>query len=290
MFADIGGCPLLSYRHSYHAGNFADVLKHIVMVEILEHFIKKDKAFEIIDTHAGAGLYQLQSDHAQKLSEFTSGIEKMNAKEWPELASYFAVLKTYNKNGASKYYPGSPLIACHFLRRSDRAWFFELHPTDFNLLKKNTAGDKRVRVQCEDGFKGMLALLPTASRRCLALIDPSYEVKTDYAQVLEAVVKAYKKSSTTTFAIWYPVVDRYRINQLEKRLIASGIRDIQRFELGIAPDTTTKGMTACGMFVINPPWTLLQKMAEILPRLVDALGQDEGAFFKCDVLVGEESA
>ena len=278
---------MLSYRHSYHAGNFADVLKHMVMVEILEHFIKKDKAFEVIDTHAGAGLYHLRSGHAEKLHEFSNGIGKLSAEAWPELASYFAVLKAYNSGGALQYYPGSPLIACHFLRRGDKAWFYELHPADFDTLQHNTRNDKRVRVRCEDGFKGLLSLLPTASRRCFVLMDPSYEIKTDYGQVLDAVIKAYKKSSTTTFAIWYPVVDRRRIVQLEKRLVNSGIRDIQRFELGIAPDTAAKGMTACGMIVINPPWLLMQKMARLLPRLVDVLGQGEGAFYKCDVLVGE---
>ena len=278
---------MLSYRHSFHAGNFADVIKHVVIIEILEHLTKKDKAFEYIDTHAGAGIYNLVSEHATKLQEYSNGIGKLNAEDWPELSHYFAIISSVNETGALSSYPGSPMIARHFLRVQDKAWLYELHPADFDLLNNNIGRSRRIRVKHEDGLKGLLSLLPPLSRRGFVLIDPSYEVKTDYLQVVNTVTRAHKKFSTGTYAIWYPVVDRTRINQLENNFINSGIKNIQRFELALAPDSHISGMTASGMIVINPPWTLMEKMSQLLPKLVATLADDSSAFFKCDVLVSE---
>jgi 23S rRNA (adenine2030-N6)-methyltransferase len=278
---------LLSYRHSYHAGNFADVLKHIVLVEILEYMTHKDKVFDYIDTHAGAGLFSLESEHATRLNEYAGGIARLEAKDWPELASYFEIISHYNDNGTLAYYPGSPMFASHFLRHGDRAWLYELHPADFDLLNSNIGRDRQVRVKQEDGFKGLLSLLPPLSRRGLVLIDPPYEVKTDYQQVVKTVVLAHKKFATGIYALWYPVVDRVRIDQLEKSFISSGIKDIQVFELAIAPDSHASGMTSSGMIVINPPWTLMDKMSRVLPKLVSALSDDAGAYYRCEVLVDE---
>lgn len=277
---------MLSYRHSFHAGNYADVIKHIVIIEILAHLIKKDRAFDYIDSHAGAGLYNLQSGHAVKLQEYTQGVDKLKREEWPELATYFDILAKHNSDGDLKFYPGSPFIAMHFLRSQDRSWLYELHPKDAELLLKNMAKITRVRVMREDGFKGLLSLLPPISRRALVLIDPSYEIKTDYAIVFDTIASAYKKFPTGTYALWYPVVDRKIIDQLERKFIRSGIKKIQRFELAIAQDQFDTGMSASGMIVINPPWTLLDKMSQILPKLVTTLGGD-GAFYKCDEIVGE---
>ncbi len=278
---------MLSYRHSYHAGNHADVLKHIVMIEILEHLLKKDSPFEYIDTHSGAGLYNLRSEHAEKRQEYTKGIAKLKSKAWPELSSYFKAVARHNSPGELNYYPGSPIIAMNYLRSKDRGWFYELHPKDVEILKQNTANNKRIKVMFQDGFVGLLSLLPPVSRRGLVLIDPSYEIKTDYERVFDTIAKAYKKSSTCIYALWYPVVDRNHINQLEKKLITSGIKKIQQFELGISADLRNSGMTASGMIVINPPWQLPEKMSRLLPRLVETLGESKGAFFKCDELAGE---
>jgi len=277
---------LLSYRHSFHAGNHADVIKHIVQIEILEHLIKKDSAFDYIDTHAGAGLYNLQSEHATKLQEYTQGIAKLEREKWPELNTYFEVLAKHNASGKLNFYPGSPLITTHFMRKKDRAWLYELHPKDAELLLKNTAKVRNIRVMRDDGFKGLLSLLPPVSRRGLVLIDPSYEIKTDYGKVVNVLEEAYKKFPTGTYALWYPVVDRKIIDKLERQLIRSGIKKIQRFELGIAQDQYGTGMSASGMIVINPPWTLMDKMSKVLPKLVSVLGGD-GAFYKCEELVGE---
>lgn len=278
---------MLSYRHSFHAGNFADVIKHIVVIDCLEHLIKKDSPFDYIDTHAGAGLYNLSSDHATRLQEYTQGVGKLKAVDWPELSRYFEILKKYNPSGRLLHYPGSPMIAMHFLRAKDHAWLFELHPTDCETLAKNTYEDGRVKVMRGDGYAGMLSLLPPVSRRGLVLIDPPYEIKTDYAQILDTVIKAYKKFTTGTYAIWYPVVERKRIDKLEAKFKDSGIRKIQRFELASAADSRGMGMSAAGMIVINPPWMLMEKMSRLRPRLVDTLGENAGAYFKCDELVGE---
>lgn len=278
---------MLSYRHSFHAGNFADVIKHVVVVEILEHLIRKDAPFDYIDTHAGAGLYDLASEQADKLQEYTKGIGRLQAGEWPELARYFETIKAYNPTGSLNFYPGSPAIAMHFLRARDRTWLFEMHPADFAVLDRNLAGDRRVKVRHADGYQGMLALLPPVSRRGLVLVDPSYELKTDFSQVFETVAEAHKKFSTGIYAIWYPVVERKRIEQLERKFIASGIKKIQRFELAVSADSRGRGMSAAGMIVINPPWMLLEKMSQILPRLARTLAEDAGASCKCDVLVGE---
>jgi len=277
---------LLSYRHSYHAGNYADVIKHIVLIEILEHLTKKENAFDYIDTHAGAGLYNLLSERTAKLQEYMQGIGKLKPTDWPELTSYFDVIASYNKADSLDFYPGSPAISSNFLRRQDRSWLYELHPRDAELLLENSGKQKGVRVMFEDGFKGMEAILPPISRRGLVLIDPSYEIKSDYAQVFDAIDNAYKKFPTGTYALWYPVVDRKNIDILERKFIRSGIKKIQQFELGIAADQFGSGMSASGMIVINPPWMLKDKMAKVLPKLVTALG-GESAFYKCVDLVGE---
>lgn len=278
---------MLSYRHSYHAGNFADVLKHIVLIEILLHLGKKDKAFDYIDTHSGAGLYDLRSVHAEKLKEYQTGIGKLTAEDWPELSHYFEAVNDLNPDGVLQLYPGSPLIARHFMRPQDRAWLYELHTEDAHLLSTNMRSDKRVRVMREDGLKGLVTLLPPVSRRGLVLIDPSYEIKSDYDLVTKTVIDAYKKFATGSYAIWYPVVERSRIQRMEKQLINSGIKNIQRFELAITDDNNIRGMTSSGMIVVNPPWQLMAKMQSLLPKLCKTLGADKGAFFKADVLMAE---
>ncbi len=278
---------MLSYRHSYHAGNFADLLKHIIQVEILEHLVKKDKPFEYIDTHAGAGLYNLTSAHADKNPEYKDGIAKLKTAEWPELSQYLTLIKHFNPQQELKLYPGSPAIGSHYLRAKDRAWLFELHPSDSQKLQQHYAKDKRVRVHNEDGFQGLLGLVPPTARRGLVLIDPSYEIKNDYGRVFDVVKKAYNKFPTGSYAIWYPVVERQRINQLETQFKRSGIKNIQLFELGLEKDSEQHGMTASGMIVINPPWTLMEKMKTLLPKLAHALDKKREAFCRCEVLAGE---
>ncbi len=275
---------MLSYRHGFHAGNFGDVIKHIVLVEILEHLGRKDAAFTYIDTHAGAGLYDLRSSFAKKLQEHQDGVSRLRPPEWPELTGYFAAIQGVNAGGEMLHYPGSPLIALGLMRPQDNAWLFELHPADFRILKDQVGRRRAVQVQQEDGFVRLPALLPPPGRRGLVLIDPSYEIKADYDRVIRTLVRAHERFATGIYAIWYPVVLRSEVDRLLAKLLATGIRHIQRFELGAAPDSDQRGMTAAGMIVINPPFGLRQKMALMLPRLAVVL-RDEPGTFRNDVLV-----
>jgi 23S rRNA (adenine2030-N6)-methyltransferase len=278
---------LLSYRHSFHAGNFADVLKHCVCAHIFEHLLKKDKPFDYIDTHSGAGLYNLMGVDATKLKEFSTGIHRIQTSKLPELRSYLNAVKAFNQSSSTKnlkFYPGSPALALYFLRSMDKATLHELHPQDSKLLSKNIGDLKvsvgknsQIRVEVIDGLKNLQALLPPLSRRAFVLIDPSYEVKTEYDEVFFAVEKAYKKFPTGTYAIWYPVVERSRIDRLERKLVNSAIKNVQRFELGIAPDSDEHGMTAAGLFVINPPWTLFDSMSQLLPQLAPIINNKPSA-------------
>lgn len=278
---------MLSYRHSYHAGNHGDVIKHIVLVEILEHLLKKETPFVYIDTHAGAGLFHLHSAHGEKLKEYRDGIGKLNPGAWPELARYLSIVASVNPAGKLDYYPGSPLIASTLLRSQDKGWLFELHPGDYSCLHKNISRDRRFHVRKEDGFVGLPGLLPVSSRRGLILVDPSYEIKSDYQRVVEVVARAYKKAPTCCYATWYPVIKRKSITRLVKEFVNSGIRKIDLYELCLRADDE-KGMTASGMLVINPPWQLREKMSVILPRLAQTLAPGTEGGYTCGMLVDEQ--
>ncbi|MCG7547142.1 23S rRNA (adenine(2030)-N(6))-methyltransferase RlmJ [Pseudoalteromonas sp. Of7M-16] len=278
---------MLSYRHSFHAGNPADVIKHLVLAEVLSYMTRKDKPFDYIDTHSGAGLFELASSDAQKTQEFEDGIGRLmhygGSNE--AIVRYLDMVKGFNEK-ALAYYPGSPKVAEQYLRKQDKGWFFELHPQDLPILQKNTAHKRSLRVKGEDGFKGLLGLVPPLSRRAVVLMDPPYEIKTDYQKAVNTILKAHKSFTSGTYMIWYPVVDRARIDQMEAELIASGVRNIQLFELATSADTEERGMTASGMIVINPPYVLKDTMDSVLPELVKELAADEGAFRSIE-LVGE---
>ena len=265
---------MLSYRHSFHAGNHADVLKHIVLMLILENLKLKDKGFYYLDTHAGVGRYQLSSDEAEKTGEYKEGIGRLwERTDLPqEISRYVDLIKHLNFGAkALRYYAGSPLIAAQLLRPQDRALLTELHPRDFPLLRNNFKEFKNVSVKCDNGFQQLKATLPPKERRGLVLIDPPYELKEDYDLVVKAAEEGYKRFATGTYAIWYPVVLRQQPKRIFKGLQASGIRKILKIELAVRPDSDQRGMTASGMAVINPPWTLENQMKAILPYLVKTL-------------------
>lgn len=279
---------MLSYRHGFHAGNFADVLKHLVLVEILAYLQKKDKPLDYIDTHAGAGLYRLQGGMAAKNCEYGNGIARLLPGDpgLPALQPYLDRVLAHNAGGRLQVYPGSPAIACGLLRPQDKAWLFELHPADTEQLRRVCAG-RNIHIRGEDGFRGLAALLPTPSRRALVLIDPPYEMKQDYQRVVDALKLILRKMPTATVALWYPVVERKRIDQLERQIVASGIRRVEQFELGVRADADGRGMTASGMIVVNPPWTLRTTMAQLLPPLARLLSEDDGEHQRIQSLVGE---
>lgn len=268
------GYIMLSYRHSFHAGNHADVLKHIVLMLILENLKLKEKGFFYLDTHSGVGRYRLSSNESEKTGEYKEGIERLwDQTDLPEdVARYVKMIKKLNYGGKElRYYAGSPLIATELLRPQDRALLTELHPSDYPILRNNFSDYKNVTVKCDNGFQQVKATLPPKERRGLVLIDPPYELKEDYDLVVKAIEEGYKRFATGTYAIWYPVVLRQQTKRIFKGLEATGIRKILKIELAVRPDSDQRGMTASGMVVINPPWTLETQMKEILPYLTKTL-------------------
>lgn len=281
---------MLSYRHGFHAGNFADVLKHTVLIHMLEYMTQKDKPLRIIDTHAGAGVYKLNGPQAQKNREFDNGIGQLWASTQTPAAitRLLELVRSINDGGQLQLYPGSPLIAQTLMRPIDRLFLHELHPADFQFLRDCMRNDKRIRVEHEDGFSGLQALLPPPDRRALVLLDPSYEVKNDYQHLVKQIVQAHKRFATGTYAIWYPVVLRQRIDEMELALKKSGIKNIQLMEFGLHADNPEHGMTSSGMIVINPPWTLWSAMEETLPWLVNNLSENNSGFYRLEQLVAEK--
>lgn len=267
---------MLSYRHSFHAGNFADVLKHIVQLLIIESLQQKEKGFLYLDTHAGAGLYSLQSFEAEKTAEFEQGVGYLwQRQDLSETVKYYLdQVAKVNSQQKLRFYPGSPLLAANLLRPQDRAILTELHPSDYPLLRKNMQPYKNVQVKRDDGFQQLKAVLPPKERRGFILIDPPYELKEDYQLVVDAIVEGYKRFATGTYAIWYPVVLRQQIKKIVRALEETQIRKILQIELGIRPDTAQRGMTASGMIVINPPWKLEAQMKAILPYLTNVLAPE----------------
>lgn len=278
---------MLSYRHAFHAGNFADVLKHTILIQILEYLAKKDKPFCCIDTHAGPGKYELDGDYAQKNQEYQNGIGKLWLRDdAPEcVAKYLALVKRFNQPDKLTRYPGSPLLIKQMLRNKDRLCLFELHSTEIKLLKDLTS--QHITVSHGDGLKDSLKLLPPIEHRGLVLIDPSYEIKNDYTQVVDALKTMHKRFAVGTYALWYPVINRRRNQLLEKAIQNSGINNVQLFELGIRNDSNEHGMTSSGMIIINPPWTLVSQMQQTLPWLAEMLGQEGEGFYRIETLVAE---
>ncbi len=274
---------MLSYQHHYHAGNHADVLKHWLLLECLGYLQQKEKGFDYIDTHAGAGLYDLRSPLAEKTKEYQEGVERLLQEPVNGMDVYLEQVKPLF---ATKQYPGSAVLVNQLLRPQDRSWLYELHPQTITELKQH-CNKKQTRVRQEDGLKGLISLLPVASRRALVLIDPSYEVKAEYQHVVSTLKIAYPKMPHTLFLLWYPVVDRQRIDQMEAALQRTGIRNICLFELGISDDQVNGGMTASGMIIINPPWTLKAKADSVLPQLSSALAEDKKSRYRSTVLVPE---
>ncbi|NHB89803.1 23S rRNA (adenine(2030)-N(6))-methyltransferase RlmJ [Photorhabdus tasmaniensis] len=260
---------MLSYRHSFHAGNHADVLKHTVQSLIIESLKEKEKPFLYLDTHAGAGRYQLSGERAERTGEYLEGIARIWQREDlpQELKAYMSAVTSLNQSSNLRYYPGSPLIARHLLRQDDKFNLTELHSSDYPLLRNEFSRDNRSRVVREDGYQQLKSQLPPQSRRGFILIDPPYELKSDYQAVVQAIQEGYKRFATGVYALWYPVVLRQQIKRLVRELEATGIRHILQIELAVRPDSDQRGMTASGMIVINPPWKLEQQMKSVLPWL-----------------------
>ncbi|MCW8909603.1 MAG: 23S rRNA (adenine(2030)-N(6))-methyltransferase RlmJ [Gammaproteobacteria bacterium] len=275
---------MLSYRHAFHAGNYADVLKHIVLCQSLDYLIQKPAPILYIDTHAGAGQYALRSKKSKQTDEYKNGIGALDFSKLPEsINSYKKIVQPAFSAG---YYPGSPLLAAQMLREQDKLSLFEMHSTDCPLLKQLFEKDRRVRVNDSDGYHSLKALLPAKQARAVVLIDPSYEVKSDFDLVVEAIKNAHQRMATAVIMVWYPIVDRARVEKFIKSICNTGIRDIWRYELAMQEDSDGYGMTGSGMLVINPPWVLAKQMRECLPLLAEQMVSESG-YFVVEELVGE---
>lgn len=275
---------MLSYRHAFHAGNHADVLKHLVLSEVLHYFNEKDSPYWYIDTHAGAGMYELGRGPAGVNAEFEQGIGRLwgRADLAPALARYLELVRGCNQGQRLRRYPGSPVLADAVLRPADRMRLFELHPAELSALgSRFRAAGRRVQVRGEDGFDGLASMLPPPTRRAVVLIDPPYEVKRDYRRVEEALAGAIRRFATGSYLVWYPRLARAEAQTLRERLRRLPLESWLQVELQVrAP--ARGGMFGSGVFVVNPPWVLPQRLAEALPTLRDLLAQDQGAGFHLD--------
>ena len=298
---------MFSYRHAFHAGNHADVLKHTVLIATLDYLLEKDAALTVVDTHAGAGLYRLDGDYAGTSGEATQGVMRLLASKGSPgaPAELAAALKRYldivvgdfNPKGGARIYPGSPFITQHLLREHDRLKLYELHPTDSRTLSANTAqldAGRQIAVLREDGFGSATKFLPPPSRRALVLCDPSYEMKSDYARVQGFITEALKRFATGTYAVWYPIIPRPEAHDLPRRLKTLATKagkpwlnaslTVKSSKIMTTPtgEARRPGLPASGMFLINPPFTLKAQLAEALPQLVAVLGQDRNAAFSLE--------
>ena len=288
---------MFSYRHAFHAGNHADVLKHSVLIATLQHLLQKDAALTVLDTHAGAGLYRLDGDYAATSGEAADGIQRLVSPAAPTtlapaLQDYVDMVRAFNQGAVTRVYPGSPFIAQRLLRDQDKLKLFELHPTDARALAGNVAqleAGRQVAVLPEDGFEGVKKFLPPPARRALVLCDPSYEIKSDYGRVLDLVQDSLKRFATGVYAVWYPIIPRPEAHDLPRRLKTMANKagkpwlhatlTVKSSKLAAPASENQRrpGLPASGMFLINPPFTLQAALREALPQMAELLAQDRHA-------------
>jgi 23S rRNA (adenine2030-N6)-methyltransferase len=285
---------MLAYRHAFHAGNHADVLKHTVLALVLRYMNQKDKPYRLVDTHAGAGGYSLEGRYAQKKGEYEEGIGRLWAMDFDQrqampapVADYLELVRQFNPGGDQpagkvavplEQYPGSPAIARSLLRPQDQMRLFELHPTDFRILESYMAEQRGAEVKQLDGFDSLKGQVPPSSRRAVVLMDPSYEGHKDYGRVVTSLRAALERFAEGVYMVWYPQVQKLEAAQLPKRLEALAPKGWLHARLTVQqPDSQGFGLAGSGMFILNPPYTLHDEMLTVLPYLTEVLGQYEGA-------------
>lgn len=282
----------MNYRHVFHAGNFADVVKHTILTRILAYLMRKEAPFRVIDTHAGVGLYDLRGAAAEKTGEWVDGIGRLIDSDLPGpaktlLTPYLDAVRAQNPDGELRFYPGSPLITRNMLRQQDRLMALELHPVDVEALRENFAGDFQVRVTHVDGWQALGTHLPPKEKRGLVLIDPPFEERNEFERMAQNLIKAHKRWPTGLYALWYPIKDAADVDKFVGMLKASAIPKILRLELTIRQPSNPPRLHGTGMIVINPPFVLEEEMRVLMPVLADVLSDEGRGRWTIDWVAGE---
>ncbi|MBD8616127.1 23S rRNA (adenine(2030)-N(6))-methyltransferase RlmJ [Pseudomonas rhizosphaerae] len=279
----------MNYRHAFHAGNHADVFKHIVLTRLIALMSRKEQPFAYIDTHAGLGLYDLNGDQATRTGEWLEGIARLwQATDRPALTDdYVKVINRLNTEGELRYYPGSPELARRLMRQQDRVLLNEKHPQDGQLLKDNMKKDPRVAVHLGEGWHVPRALLPVAEKRAVMLIDPPFEQLDELQRCAKAMKETIGRMRQTVAAIWYPIKDDSRaLKRFYQELTSSGAPKLLRVELLVHPLDTPQSLNGSGLVISNPPWGLEEELNTLMPWLANLLGQSQGGW-KMDWLIAE---
>ena len=282
----------MNYRHAYHAGNFADVVKHAVLSRLVEYLKQKDKAFRVVDTHAGIGRYDLAALEAGKTGEWRDGIGRLlEATLEPRAAAllepYLDAVRAENPNGGLRLYPGSPLVVRHLLRKQDRLTAIDLHPQDAARLKTVFAGDFQTRVIELDGWLALGAHLPPKEKRGLVLVDPPFEEEGEFARLVENLQRAHRRWPGGIYALWYPIKDRKAVAAFRAALKGAGIPKLLDIGFEIRPASSAPSLDGSGLVVVNPPYTLEGELRVLLPALHKALAVEQPSRWTLDWLAGE---
>lgn len=279
----------MNYRHAFHAGNHADVFKHIVLTRLVALMSRKEQPFAYLDTHAGLGLYDLRGDQATRTGEWLEGVGRLwQATDRPALTDdYVKVINRLNADGELRYYPGSPELARRLMRQQDRVLLNEKHPEDGQLLKENMKKDPRVAVHLGEGWHVPRALLPVAEKRAVMLIDPPFEQLDELKRCATAMKETIGRMRQTVACIWYPIKDDERsLKRFYQELTSTGAPKMLRVELLVHPLTTPQSLNGSGLAIANPPWGLEEELRQLLPWLANLLGQSQGSW-KMDWLIAE---
>ena len=282
----------MNYRHAYHAGNFADVLKHAMLCRVLVHLREKPAAFRILDTHAGAGRYDLRGVEAGKTGEWRDGIGRLVAADLAAepralLAPYFDVIAALNPGAGLAVYPGSPALAQALLRPQDRLVACELEPRQAAALGRVLRGDARAKALTVDGWTALGATVPPRERRGLVLIDPPFEQPGEFTRLLQGLAAAHRKWATGIFLRWYPIKDLNEVASFARKLARLGVGKMLRVELIVENTPDTEALRGCGLIVVNPPWTLERELRVLLPALTRTLSRGAAGGFKVDWIARE---
>jgi 23S rRNA (adenine2030-N6)-methyltransferase len=272
----------MNYRHAYHAGNFADVVKHLLLTRIIEYLKRKPGAFRVIDTHAGTGLYDLSSEEAQKTGEWRTGIGRLLDAALPDEAAalaapYLDAVRAFNVGHPFRYYPGSPVLTKQLLRGADRLTAIELHPEDCFALRTRFAGDWQVRVIELDGWLAMGAQVPPKEKRGLVVVDPPFEKEGEFRRLVDGLRKAHRRWPGGTYALWYPIKDHNAVASMREMLKQTGIPKIMDVIFELRQPSSEPRFDGTGMIVVNPPYVLEDELKVLLPVLRDVLAEDRAA-------------